>query len=177
MENFKRNTKNGLFKVSSLASYTFLPSLWQYMNTAIKRRIFGPKGRKRGKWEVKPERNGRPENRAFTCLACLVLRFRDVRRTYISSADNTIRRRDKIHPPSSRRAMAGRPYRVLAPSLTPCNQQNTHVSWTQHTLCYRFARRLTSLPRTYRGFLLGYFNTSKKIIFGLFWINEFSSYI
>jgi len=56
-----------------------------------------------------------PEDRAFTSLACLVSRFRDVRRTYISSADNTIRRRDKTPSPFIAKS-DGRPHRVLAPS-------------------------------------------------------------
>lgn len=43
MENFKRNAKIDLFKITSLASYTFLSSLWQCMNTAtIQRHGFGP---------------------------------------------------------------------------------------------------------------------------------------
>lgn len=67
------------------------------------------------KWEAKPEGNGCPEDRAFTSLARLVSRFRDVRRTYISSADNTIRRRDKTPSPFIAKS-DGRPHRVLAPS-------------------------------------------------------------
>lgn len=34
MENFKEMQKIILFKASSLVKYTFLPSLWQFMNTA-----------------------------------------------------------------------------------------------------------------------------------------------
>lgn len=64
---------------------------------------------------MKPEGNGRPEDRAFTSLARLVSRFRDVRRTYISSADNTIRRRDKTPSPFIAKS-DGQPHRVLAPS-------------------------------------------------------------
>lgn len=89
---------------------------------------------------------------------------------HTSFADNTIRRRDKTHPPSSRRAMAGR-HRVLAPScLVTSGTHMSHEHSTHVALSLRTLFDTRSLTR--RGTFRGCNFSKKKIIFESYHIEK-----